>query len=162
MKQEHFSSIVKFRVWDTIENKWFQTKFDRHTGELREILMSQNGELFLHECAPGGVPKITAQTDYEGEQGRYLRDVYTGAKDADGRRYFFNDIIRFDTGLHNSHYAVLFWTGHSLAAGFGPVGDYTSWVLITEHELRKTTNVGSIYENKNLIPEKAGPDSTFN
>lgn len=147
---------MKFRVWDTIENKWFQTKFDRHTGELREIFISQNGELFLHECEPGGTPKITAQTDYEGEQGRYLRDVYTGAKDSDGRRYFFNDIIRFDSKIANeeSDYAVLMWTGHSLAAGFGPVDNFRSWLDVTEHDLRKTTNMGSIYENAQLIQTK--------
>lgn len=138
-------SVIKFRVWDSINNTWFKTVFDRFTGETREIFMSQNGEMYLREVEPHSkVSKLTIQNNYEGEPGRYIPTFYAGMKDKDGQRYYFGDIVQHweQDGL-----TVLVMHSESVVLASGKIGDFSSWQRLTERELRLCKIVGNVFEH---------------
>lgn len=143
----------KYRVWDNEKKQWFETVFNRYTGELREIYMSQNGELVLREKQSKDAPDQFTHLP-QGEKTdppRYIKNTYTGTRDKDGNKLFFNDIICFTLANGEKSYGVLVWMGARLGIGSGPVDNYHAIDGIDEHELRKADKAGNIYEHAHLI-----------
>lgn len=141
----------KFTVWDNEEKKFFETKFDRYTGELREIYLTQNGELVLRVKENQAGPELITYLP-GGEDARYIKNHYTGTLDKDGHKLFFNDIIAFANPDGSRSYGVLVWMGHCLGIGSGPVNNYHAVDQITERELReKGEKAGNIYQHAHLI-----------
>jgi hypothetical protein len=140
----------KTRIWDAELKTWYTPTFNRNTGELSEIYLSQNGELVLRQISALGVQTFAhlQQTDPP----RYIKSMYTGTRDKDGNKLFFNDIIAFpNEGDGSKSYGVLIWMGARLGIGSGPIDNYSAEDSITEQELRKAEKAGNIYEHAHLI-----------
>lgn len=149
---------IKFRVFDRQTKHFFENKSARG-GNISEVLLSQEGEIYLHERTDG-VDKLTHEKDLFGfydekKDGqnipRFERNMYSGVRDSNQVKYFFNDIVCFTHSGGNKSYGVLVWMGDRLGIGSGPINDYHAIDSITEVELRKTDKAGNIYQHAHLI-----------
>lgn len=150
---------IKFRVFDRLKNQFF-TNISQRNGHVSELFLSQEGEIYLHERDEAG-DRLTHEKDLFGYYGekkngdklpRFERNLYTGCRDSNQKKYFFNDIVCFinkDTGQRS--YGVLIWYGDRLCIGSGEIENYHAIDSISEKELRETEHAGNIYQNANLI-----------
>lgn len=146
---------VKFRVFDHLTKQFFKNNCQR-SGETTEVLMSQEGEIYLREKT-ATEDKITHEK-YLAFPNRFSRSLYTGVRDSNHNKYFFNDIVCFISKTGNRSYGVLIWWADKLAIGSQPefikeTKEYTynATDSITESDLHKTDKAGNIYQNANLI-----------
>lgn len=149
---------IKFRVFDRLNKQFFKNVSNRN-GNTSELFLSQEGEIYLHEKDEVG-ERITHEKDLFGFYGekdngeklpRFERNMYTGCRDSDHKKFFFNDIVCFIDDNNNRSYGVLVWMGDKLGISSGPIDNYTAIDSVTEQELRKTEHSGNIYQNANLI-----------
>lgn len=144
----------KVRVWDKLQKRFFQTKYDRNGGDITELLMSQEGEIYLREKL-NGVDKLIHEGNLEFKD-RFIKNLYVGIRDSNDKKYFINDIVKFTTrgkGGNPSSYSfgVLIWDRDCLGIGSGPIGDYTAIDRVSERDLREAENVGNIYQDAKII-----------
>ena len=157
---------AKFRFWDTVDKQFFKSVYKpagtTNTLEIRELLVSQNGEIFLHEEKAGCVTLIHQKNfdlpiDQDDVNPRYLKDLYSGVRDIKGKKYYFNDIVCFTDKQGQKSWGVLVWEHGSLSIGSGPIGNYHAIDSINKYELAATECVGNIYQDRHLIMGDEGP-----
>jgi hypothetical protein len=152
-KRQNPMNNLKFRIWDAIEKQWFTPSYRNETigktAHVREILLSQTGEVIMREYRDG-IETLVHEKDME-FPGRYIKNMAVGIRDSNSKRYHFNDIVCFTDSKGRKSYGVLIWYGDRLAIGSGPIDDYTAIDPITEHELREAEIVGSVYTHRHVI-----------
>lgn len=94
----------KYKIWDNINKKWFTPSYPGFktsannkqitTTLTKEILFSQSGEMYMHECEQGQAAQITHLPILQSEENEspYIPCIYSGVKDINGRKMYLGDI----------------------------------------------------------------------
>lgn len=95
----------KYKIWDNINKKWFTPSYPGFktssnnkqvtTTLTKEILFSQSGEMYMHECEVGQSAKITHLQILQNDENEspYIPCIYSGIKDINGRKLYLGDVI---------------------------------------------------------------------
>ena len=125
---------IKFRVWDTEENKYFEPVYEAYKGMLLDLSIGLGGRLM----------RRTLQMPAEDEsnfKGRYLLEQFTGLTDKNGEEIYSGDIL--DTN-HRPLYYVVDWINYMAA-----------WFPFCKEEINKKgfefEVIGNIHTDKHLL-----------
>lgn len=154
----------KCKIWDNQEQKWFVPSYPKQSGsesyqsKYQEILISQAGEIYLHEqklkaidADPKAKPVyVTIITHFpqgtKDEPGRFVICNYTGHRDVNGVKWYMGDILKYPNGI----IGVLTFYCDRLAVGLGydktkkDDDQFESQHFITSLRLRDCENIGNI------------------
>lgn len=127
---------IKFKIWDTIENKFLTLKDYQ---ELGGIEVENDGTFTLS-------PRFRFLTSMMIMPERFIPLQYTGLKDKNGVEIYEGDIIK---SLINT-FEIVYKKGCFFAVGINRTQEYT---LFEEFEMCNKANVnlkviGNIYDNK--------------
>jgi hypothetical protein len=88
---------MKYRFWDTEQKCWFKPTYQAPKGPLEELLVTQSGELCLRKLEESEV-KFTHEGLFPE---RFIKSIYTGARDKEGAKIFQYDIIKDKDGKYH-------------------------------------------------------------
>lgn len=121
---------IKFRAWDTEENKWYKPVYRAYEGKLFEILIGMNGCVVTRNMDGVGIGLP-----------RFEIMQYTGLKDKNGKEVYEGDFLIAGDKV----YTVVFEDGCSIIRN--TTGATPLWFVETE----STEVIGNIYENPELL-----------
>lgn len=137
-------NLHKFKIWDNENQCWFTPEYmkPRQEGFDKEILISQQGEIYLNETfhdGKGGV--VTSLKHYPqgtaDEPGRFKPCAYTGHRDVNGVKWYLDDIV--------DGHGILIWYEDRLAVGKNWDGkEFQSIKHMNHATLRASVNKGNI------------------
>ena len=127
---------IKFRVWDSLENRWYEPTFEGYRGKIEEIMLSPHGRLTMRT--------MTKLIDESMFPNRFELMQYTGLKDKNGRKIYEGDIVK------NEYGKVMDIQYDPRSAAFG-VGDYYFGTIGSGKILEV---IGNIFEDKQLLGGK--------
>jgi uncharacterized phage protein (TIGR01671 family) len=139
---------LKVRVWDNEKKQFFKTTYEAYKGKLEEILFGQSGDICLRRINEHGIVVFEHESIYPN---RFVKSVFTGLKDKNGKEIYEGDILNY--GHKNNNVEVKFENGC-----FSVFGEPLGWDFDSEEKpilIDSYSNhaiiVGNIYENPELL-----------
>lgn len=144
---------IKFRLWDSKNNCWYEPTFEAYRGKVEEVMISPRGRLTMRT--------MTEFVDESMFPDRFELMQFTGLHDNNGREIYESDIVRVQETMDGGRIVCLeaiasvFWNKERGCWGCegefeGHLADYAFGT-----ELNMMGNVcevvGNIYENPELM-----------
>lgn len=126
---------IKFRAWDTEENKWYKPVYRAYEGKLFEILIGMNGCVVTRNMDGVGIGLP-----------RFEIMQYTGLKDKNGKEVYEGDILKSD--LDEVMIDTVEWDADGVSFHLKNVSTGFSQLRIEDWEWEV---IGNIYENPELL-----------
>jgi len=134
----------KFKVWDTVNNKWFEPVYEAYKGELIELFLSPSGALTLRNMN-------TFEHCQSIYPDRFKVVFYTGLKDKAGVEIYEGDI--FDLGTDKPvaiiEYDYCGFVFKWIDGIFKTIRQFEKEPIFRNVHLFEV--IGNIYENPDLI-----------
>lgn len=144
---------IKFRAWDSLENRWYEPTFEGYRGKIEEIMLSPRGRLTMRT--------MTELIDESMFPNRFELMQYTGLHDKNGREIYEGDILKVTGEDSESYVATVKWFGDEGYPAFDLAGIpetrfYDANVLATIFQggVETCEVIGNIFENPELLEGK--------
>lgn len=144
---------IKFRLWDSKNNCWYEPTFEGYRGKIEEIMLSPRGRLTMRT--------MTELIDESMFPNRFELMQYTGLHDKNGREIYEGDIVRVQETMDGGRIVCLeaiasvIWNGERGCWGCdgefeGHLADY-AFGTVLNFMGNVCEVVGNIYENPELM-----------
>lgn len=131
---------IKFRVWDDLENRWYEPTFEGYRGKIEEIMLSPRGRLTMRT--------MTELIDESMFPNRFELMQYTGLHDKNGREIYECDVLDISLRNQDGKPVIAPVRYETYAAGYVlDNGGNGVWQRLTED----CEVIGNVFENPELL-----------
>lgn len=130
---------TKFRIWDTVENKWYEPIYNDSRGELHELLIIPHSGRLVRR-------NYSTLEDESLFPGRYIKHEFTGLVDKNGKEIFEGDIV--DIGFES---APVHFGQYICSEDHGQKTMMTGWIGGDFPLNSRAIIIGNIFENPELL-----------
>lgn len=88
---------MKYKFWDKYEQKWFKPVYKADKEQFDELLVTQNGDVLQRKFEDGQIKIIDEST----LQDRFIKCLYSGARDVNEERIYQFDIVQDAAGKNH-------------------------------------------------------------
>ena len=132
---------LRFRAWDKVTKCYWYKGFLIHPNGHVSLDSIKNPIATAHLEAGWNV-----NNSYE-DKWKLELERYTGRKDKNGKKIYFNDIVLHECGGKG----VIIWFDDRFGIASGEAGNYHAVDEITAAELEECIVIGNIYDNPGLL-----------